>query len=476
MKDKFTDFLKNEQISTADWSASVLACKRPRGRNACYHLQYLNYQQVVRAPALKASEDACAPVKSFILSALIKPKLINYLFLLILAAFFSPNFFVAAQANPSGESQVFGSSLKTIGKKKKDKSKDEPPVVPLVAENIPADNDDEIIRVETSMVLNEILVFDEKGNPVKDLKIEDFIVKENDEPQEISTFISGDSEAIPRSVVLIIDYSGSQLPFIETSVEAAKVLIDKLNPNDRIAIVTDEVSLLQSFTNDKNLLKEKLESLKTRVSSGQVGPSKQYSALMATLNELFDDKTLRPIIIFQTDGDELAELKVKIFNPNPVNFSYKDILKATEKTQATIYSIIPGLCLNNSPEKERLEKVKAYFEMSQIAVAKFQNKPFKPGNRKIDSQFIKTRVDWLEKNESALREAAKFTGGSTKCLEQIEQAEQIYTEILSEMNRRYVIGYYPKNQVRDGKSRNVSTEIRGHPEYKIIARKTYILR
>lgn len=49
---------------------------------------------------------------------------------------------------------------------------------------------------------------------------------------------------VPRTIVLIIDYSGSQLPFIKNSVAAAKVLVDKLGPKDLMAIVTDDVELL----------------------------------------------------------------------------------------------------------------------------------------------------------------------------------------------------------------------------------------
>ena len=43
--------------------------------------------------------------------------------------------------------------------------------------------------------------------------------------------------------MLIIDYSSSQRPYIENSIAAAKTLVDKLRPNDQMAIVTDDVEL-----------------------------------------------------------------------------------------------------------------------------------------------------------------------------------------------------------------------------------------
>ena len=51
---------------------------------------------------------------------------------------------------------------------------------------------------------------------------------------------------------------------------------------------------------------------------------------------------------------------------------------------------------------------------------------------------------------------------------QPEQASELYSRVLNDINRRYVIGYYPTNRTRDGKRRNVSIEVRGHPEYIVI--------
>jgi hypothetical protein len=45
--------------------------------------------------------------------------------------------------------------------------------------------------------------------------------------------------------------------------------------------------------------------------------------------------------------------------------------------------------------------------------------------------------------------------------------------VLNDINQRYVIAYYPKNHVRDGKRRKISFEIRGHPDYLIVGRRSY---
>ena len=73
----------------------------------------------------------------------------------------------------------------------------------------------------------------------------------------------------------------------------------------------------------------------------------------------------------------------------------------------------------------------------------------------------------------ALLGIAKYSGGWADFLEQPEQADEVYTRILNNINMRYIIGYYPTNRTRDGKRRKVSLEVRGHPEYVVWGRKTY---
>src|SRR6185369_8924799 len=116
-------------------------------------------------------------------------------------------------------------------------------------------NQEDTVRVETSLVVNDVLVLDIKGQPVNGLTAKDFEVTEDGTPQQVGMLSLGNNATVPRSIVLIIDYGCSQLPFLKASVAAAKTLIEKLKSSDHIAIVTDDVDLLIGFTNDKKKLK-----------------------------------------------------------------------------------------------------------------------------------------------------------------------------------------------------------------------------
>jgi len=227
-----------------------------------------------------------------------------------------------------------------------------------------AADDDDVIRVDTDLVVAAVLVLDGEGKIVTGLSKGDFVVKEDSGLQEVASFSLGDSKDVPRSIVLIIDYSGSQLPYFQTSIEAAKMLVDKLNPKDRMAVVTDDVKLLVDFTSDKDLLKRSLESLKESALSGALGRSDQYDALMATMTELFSVEDARPIVIFQTDGDELEALKGG--SPQPYNafslprkFGLEDILTAAERSRVSVYSVISGVRFFGVHQAELLRRAEA---------------------------------------------------------------------------------------------------------------------
>ncbi|HZM99674.1 MAG TPA: VWA domain-containing protein [Pyrinomonadaceae bacterium] len=379
-------------------------------------------------------------------------------------------------------------------------------------------NDGDVIRIDTSLVSTDLLVVDSHGNAVTGLTADDFSITEDDAPQKVGHFVRGDNAGVPRTIVLIIDYSGSQLAYLNNSVAAAKVLVDKLSPRDRMAIVTDDVEMLVDFTNDKQKLKNELDELldRTKLRTGflgrarklRIGRSAQYSALMATLNEAFDEEDVRPIIIFQTDGDEAVFLRNPVIAITPpvgvkgdalvkaqesfqfhqkellrnlTEFSLDDVYRAVERTRATVYTVIPGPKLVGLSIEEQSKKIRAD---RQAAQAKILETLSSDARRKVKERVERDEADFTEeydrwraelqfKQQSALVPVAVMTGGWTEFLETPAQAEQIYSRIFSDINKRYIVGYYPTNKERDGKRRKLDFEVKGHPEYQIFGRRSY---
>lgn len=378
----------------------------------------------------------------------------------------------------------FGKSLKKFEERKKDNFKEHK----KDNEKTSDATDEETIRVKTDLVVSEVLVVDRKGNAILDLKESDFIVTENDKPQKVEVFSFGDKVSIPRSIVLIIDYSGSQVPYLKHSIEAAKVLVDKLNPKDRMAIVTDDVKLLVDFTKDKALLKQELDSLYGKVLSNKTGKSEQFTALLAVLNEMFDEEDIRPIVILQSDGDELFALKriepitkgeflppsvkSRIFGILQKNYSYQDVYSEVSKSRATIYSIVPGFrFINRSPEDQLTQTI----VMAQKSFSLYGTSSGKPRTIKVPQKELITWSNWHLKQQLALLDLTKISGGYLDYLEKPEDAEKVYSSIFAAMNNRYLIGYYATDLVQETNRRNVKIEVKGHPDYIVVGRKTYFV-
>lgn len=417
-----------------------------------------------------------------------------------------------AQTGEKPKLKDFGSSLKKL---KWDPQRNETAEVKTGRRS----DDDEVITIETSLVVSELLVLDKQGRPVQGLTQSDFLITEEGTPQQVGHFLLGDNRSLPRSIVLIIDYSGSQFPYIQNSVAAASVLVDKLGPLDQMAIVTDDVELLVDFTNDKRELKKKLNTLleKSRGNEGflgiggtrrQFGKSAQYSALMATLKEAFDEEDQRPIIIFQTDGDEAEYLRNSIIVPTVppdlppelvakvqneieqrrqlqrsslTEFSLEDVYRTVEQSRATIYTVVPGAKLIGLTPEQQLATVIAEDErainemlptLSRKAREAFIERQ-QQRKRVVPVQVLRMRAEENAKLQEALAAVAPLSGGWTEFLEQPAQAHGIYSRILSDISQRYIVGYYPTNKERDGKRRRITFAVKGHPEYTILGRRSY---
>jgi len=434
------------------------------------------------------------------------------LILLLIFGLFTPSY---PQSAPEEKPKLkdFGSSLRNM---KWDPNKNE------AVSNNPApknQSDDDVIRIETSLVTSDVLVTDRQGRLIRGLNANDFSITEDGVPQQIGHFVLGDNANRSRTIVLIIDYSRSQFPYIAESIEAAKGFVDKIGRNDRMAVVTDDVEVLVDFTTDKLALKKGLDSLLVRNRGSKsflgvggkrprFGRSAQYSALMATLKEAFDEEDQNPIIVFQTDGDELeylrnsvivyevpaglpaellrevqdeVEQKRKLQRAGVTEFSLDDVYRAAEKSRASIYSIIPHTRLLDLARDEQLRRMADEDERTVATWSAASSDKFKKifqareeeRRRKLTPELLQARLDQELKVQQALVDLAKLTGGWAEFLETKTQTTDVYNRILADINQRYVIGYYPTNKVRDGKRRRIAIEVKGHPDYVITTRKSY---
>jgi len=143
-----------------------------------------------------------------------------------------------------------------------------------------------------------VSVIDKDGKPVTNLTKKDFSIYENNEKRKITKVNFLGTKPKPLSVLLVLDRSSSMVNEpIKKLKEAANYFVD-LIPNEwKIGVISfgTNVTYDVGFTNDKNLIKEKINSIQ----SG--GNTPLYKTIINSIDYIKNDINRGAIILF-TDG------------------------------------------------------------------------------------------------------------------------------------------------------------------------------
>jgi len=109
---------------------------------------------------------------------------------------------------------------------------------------------DEVIRTETSLIQLNVGVVDKQGRAITSLTRDDFSVYEDGVKQSIQHF---EPVNAPFSLVLMLDMSGSTINFRQQLKLASQRFLDALAPEDRVAVIqfNKEVKSLAGFSTDR---------------------------------------------------------------------------------------------------------------------------------------------------------------------------------------------------------------------------------
>lgn len=117
---------------------------------------------------------------------------------------------------------------------------------------------EEVIKVNTDLVVLDAQVVSKKDKRVvADLRREEFELYEDGARREIGYF---GRDELPLSVLLLLDVSGSVRPIVRRIGEGALGALDRLKPEDEVAIMAfaNRPELIQGFTKDRQLTARKI--------------------------------------------------------------------------------------------------------------------------------------------------------------------------------------------------------------------------
>ena len=168
----------------------------------------------------------------------------------------------------------------------------------LVAQDPPT------FRAHSDMVVIHALVEDGRGATVSDLGPDNFLVYEDNYPQQLSVFSSADA---PASIGLLIDNSTSMAPQRELVVAAAVQFAELSNPQDEIFVLAFNEEVREAWEprvieeSDISVLRA---TLLNRISAR--GKTALYDAVDRALDQFAKAQHTRQVMVVISDGSDNA--------------------------------------------------------------------------------------------------------------------------------------------------------------------------
>lgn len=293
--------------------------------------------------------------------------------------------------------------------------------------NIQGTDEDGVIKIDTKLVTLNASVTDRNGRAVANLKQEHFHIYEDGVEQTISHF---EPVTTPFNLILLIDLSGSIIDKIDILRRSAIRFIEVTRPEDRVAIVTftRSVQVVSELTNDRNLLRQRLQYMHM-----PKGGTALYEALWFTASQIVQPvEGERTAIVLLTDG---VDNSISINYPLPSRVSFDQVYRRLQESSALVFPI--------------------YLDTENEVVSQQIEDP---------SSYVMARKQ--------LRALAEATGGVYVKAERVENLEGIYEKIASDLRTLYSLGYYPSNPSRDGTWRKIRVKV-DKPDVSVRSRKGY---
>ncbi|MEZ5425608.1 MAG: VWA domain-containing protein [Pyrinomonadaceae bacterium] len=271
------------------------------------------------------------------------------------------------------------------------------------------EEEEELVKIESSVVVLNATITDRQGLPVTGLKRNQFRILEDGVEQKIDFF---ETEETPFAAVLLLDTSGSMEERVSLARSASIHFLYGLRPDDMVAIYNfdSKVSMVQDFSNSRDISHHVFE-LKAD------GQTVLNDAIYQAAEVLSKRPEKRKAIIVLSDGADTRS-----------GYSSSQALKAALATDITIYSVDMSSMATNGRDRMQNQSVLKNFA------------------EKTGGYFIKTP------GGAALRDA--------------------FENIVKELGVQYTLGYYPINQKKDGKWRKIDLRV-AKPDLDIRTRKGY---
>ncbi len=301
---------------------------------------------------------------------------------------------------------------------------DEVHIVPRKQPDAPKDPRDSIdpalkthtkpIKVDVDLVLVSVTITDPMNRLVTGLERDNFQIYEDKQPQEIRHFSSEDA---PISLGVIFDMSGSMSNKIDKAREAVVEFFKTANPQDEFFMIAfnEKPELISDFTRSIEEIQGRLIYTVPR------GRTALLDATYLGMNKMRDAQNSKKALLIISDGGD-----------NHSRYTDGEIKSMVKEADVQIYAI--GIFEPSPPTPEEV------------------------------------------RGPHLLGEITDITGGRTFVIDNPNELADVATKIGIELRNQYVLGYRPKNPVRNGRWHKIKVKLlppKGLPPLTVYAKSGY---
>jgi Ca-activated chloride channel homolog len=277
---------------------------------------------------------------------------------------------------------------------------------------------EESIRINSNLVSVPVSVTDTSGEPVRNLKAEDFLLEEEGAVQQLVSL--GEPGKTPVDIALLFDVSSSVFKRFEFEQQAASHFLKKvLKPNDAVSIfaIGTTPKMIQSRgTNVDEIISTVMSVAPTK------GSTAFFDSVVEAARHLGNtaDQGTRRVLIAISDGEDTSS----------ENYRLGDALRELQRTDCLFYSINP------SGPSIRLNSISM-------------------------------------RGQTGMASLASGTGGAAFLPDKLEDLDAVFRQIASELQAQYLLGYYSSDERADGRFRRITVRVAKRANLRVRARKGY---
>lgn len=319
----------------------------------------------------------------------------------------------------------------------------------------PKDEEFDVVRVSSNLVMVPVSVVDTRGEPLLGLQPKDFHLEEQGRKQEIAEL--GNPDQVPLDIALVFDISssvGAKGFYSFQQAAAASFVKQVMKPTDRAAVfaITDKPRMVEGLASAE-VAAARIIALPPPSSPV---PTAFYDTVSAAAQYLIANspERRRRVVMVISDGDDNFSSLVK-----EASIAERRAIDG-EETTARQLTTIQGL--RSAQQTRAAEQVK---KVVQQADAVFY--AINPGGPSVRLNRISMRAQEL------MQSIADSTGGNAFVPAGEQNLERVFSAIAAELRGQYLLQYYSNNESGATQFRTIKVSIPGRPDLRVRARQGY---